>query len=435
MYRNFLFLLFGLILFSVWDQTSLAVENPPNIVLIISDDHHWGDYGFMGHPAVKTPNLDRLAREGIVFTRGYVPSSLCCPSLASIITGRYPHEHRITGNDPPVPPGMDRGEFYRSQAYLDGRDTMIARMKQTPTLPKLLAEKGYLSLQTGKWWLGRYDSGGFTHGMTQGGRHGDDGLEIGRKTMQPISDFLDTAAEEKKPFFLWYAPMLPHDPHDPSQRLLDHYVNQTDSIHQARYWGNVERFDETCGWLLDEIDRRGLSEDTVVVYVADNGWIQNQDDPRYAPKSKQSPYDGGLRTPIMIRRPGRIPPQRDDVHCVGSLDLVPTLLNIAGCPKIDSLPGVDLLDAEAVSNRKAIYGECFTHDFVDLDDPVKNLRFRWMIEDGWKLIVPQPGESTGIELYHIHDDPHEEKDLAASEPNRVRQMQPKLDTFWPAFVR
>ena len=409
--------------------SSLNADELPNIVLIISDDQHWGDYGFMGHPVVQTPCLDKLSQEGLVFTRGYVPSSLCCPSLATIITGQYPHSHRITGNDPPVPDGMPRGDFYQSQAYLDGRNVLIDRMKEMPTLPRLLAEKGYLSMQTGKWWMGRYDSGGFTHGMTQGGRHGDDGLQIGRDTMQPIVDFLDIADKEQKPFFLWYAPMLPHDPHDPPERLLNHYTDKTESIHQARYWGNVERFDETCGQLLDELDRRGLSDNTIIVYVCDNGWIQSQDRPQYAPKSKQSQYDGGVRTPIMIRWPGKIAPQRNDTDLADSIDIVPTLLSAVGIAKTDTMPGINLLDKEAVATRKAIYGECFTHDFVDLQRPEKNLRFRWMIEDGWKLIVAQPGEETGVELYNIIDDPHEEQNLAITLPQRVRDMLPKLDAY------
>src|SRR5436309_11049987 len=83
-----------------------SAESPPNIVLIISDDQAWTDFSFMGHPHIQTPNLDRLARESLTFTRGYVPSSLCCPSLASIISGLYPHQHKITSNDPTAPKGM-----------------------------------------------------------------------------------------------------------------------------------------------------------------------------------------------------------------------------------------------------------------------------------------------------------------------------------------
>jgi uncharacterized sulfatase len=96
----------------------------------------------------------------------------------------------------------------------------------------------------------------------------------------------------------------------------------------------------------------------------------------------------------------------------------------------DILPGVILLDKDAVAARKTVYGECFTHDFVDLHNPEKNLRFRWMIEDGWKLIVAQPGEQTGVELYNVLDDPHEERNLATLQPQRVEEMLPKLDRFY-----
>src|SRR4051812_25123548 len=97
---------------------------PPNIVLIISDDQLWSDFSFMGHPQIHTPNLDRLANESLTFTRGYVPSSLCCPSLASMITGLYPHEHKITSNDPIAPMGMSVKEFRQSAAFQEGRDKM-----------------------------------------------------------------------------------------------------------------------------------------------------------------------------------------------------------------------------------------------------------------------------------------------------------------------
>src|SRR5688500_16280570 len=174
-----------------------AVE-PPNIVLIISDDQAWSDFGFMGHPQVRTPHLDRLAAQSLVFPRGYVPSSLCCPSLASIITGRYPHDHRITSNDPALPPGVKGRDRSQHPVFREGRRTMNGFMESAATLPRVLAERGYLSFQTGKWWQGHFKSGGFTHGMSlgdedRGGRHGDEGLKIGREGMQPVFDFIATA--------------------------------------------------------------------------------------------------------------------------------------------------------------------------------------------------------------------------------------------------
>src|SRR3954470_20748362 len=116
---------------------------PPNILLIISDDHGWRDYSFMGHPQVRTPHIDALARESLVFRRGYVPSSLCCPSLASIITGLYPHQHKVTSNDPPLQPGMPRKGFYDTDAFRDGREVMNQHLEAKPTLPRLLTEAGY----------------------------------------------------------------------------------------------------------------------------------------------------------------------------------------------------------------------------------------------------------------------------------------------------
>lgn len=404
---------------------------PPNVLLIISDDQHWSDYGFMGHSAIQTPHLDRLAREGLTFHRGYVPSSLCCPSLASIITGRYPHQHLITGNDPPRPAKMLDAEFHSSGAFKQGREQMVKNLEAWPTLPRLLGQAGYRSLQTGKWWLGDYTHGGFTEGMTRGGRHGDEGLVIGRKTLQPICDFIAQSRKEAKPFFIWYAPMMPHEPHTPPERILAKYRNKAPSEAVAKYWAMVEWFDESCGELLDYLDREGLSKDTIVVYLADNGWITDPQTGRYAPKSKQSPYDGGLRTPIMIRWKGRLAPKTSEVP-VSSLDVFPTLLKACGVKAPADLPGVDLADASAVLARRTLYGECFTHDFLDLSRPAINLRWRWVLEDGWKLILPAPqNEKGGPELYRLADDPHETHNLAGENPDRVDKLTARLDAWWP----
>ncbi|MEX0669143.1 MAG: sulfatase-like hydrolase/transferase, partial [Pirellulales bacterium] len=311
-----------------------AVELPashgrPNVVFIVSDDQHWRDYGFMGNEHLRTPNLDRLARESLVYSRGYVTSSLCCPSLASLITGRYPHEHRIVGNDPPELPGHPRQSPEGKAASASGRERMNRQLEKWPTLPRLLGAAGYRSLQTGKWWQGHFARGGFTDGMTQGERHGDEGLTIGRDTMQPIHDFIGRCRADGKPFFVWYAPLLPHDPHDPPADLIEHYSTKTDSVRVASYWGNVERFDRTVGELLDYLDREHLSADTLVVYLTDNGWIQDPTADRFAPQSKLSPSDGGLRTPIMLRRPGTIAP-RASAALASALDIVPTVLAACG---------------------------------------------------------------------------------------------------------
>jgi arylsulfatase A-like enzyme len=404
---------------------------PPNVVMIISDDHHWGDYGFMGHPHIQTPHIDKLAKESLTFRRGYVPSSVCCPSLASIITGRYPHEHRITSNDPAKPAGMPPKDFHKSREFKEGRELMVKHLNEWPTLPKLLGQAGYASLQTGKWWLGDYSTGGFTAGMSKGGRHGDEGLDIGRKTMQPIHDFIAGARKESKPFFIWYAPLMPHDPHTPPERLLGKYRDKAPSVAVAKYWAMVEWFDESCGELFTCLEREGLAKDTIVVYVADNGWITNPQTGRFAPKSKLSPYDGGLRTPIMVRWPDKLAPGVSDTP-VSSLDFFPTILKACGVPLPKDLPGIDLADPSAVEARKTLTGECFTHNFVDQEKPATSLLWRWILEDGWKLIVPTPqADHTEPELYQVSGDPHEKRNLAAGEAARVARMRAKLDAWWP----
>lgn len=406
-------------------------DDRPNVVMIISDDHAWTDYGFMGHKVVQTPNIDRLAKSSLTFRRGYVTSSLCCPSLASIITGKYPHQHKITSNDPPIPVGMTNAEFNRSPLFQDGRERMNKHMEACVTLPKLLKENGYLSLQTGKWWQGNYTRGGFTDGMTKGGRHGDDGLIIGRKTMEPITSFMDKCIAAKSPFMVWYAPLLPHDPHTPPDRLLEKYKGQTDSIHIARYWAMIEWFDESVGQLMDGLKERGQLENTIVVYIADNGWIQSPDNTRYAPKSKQSQYDGGVRTPIMIHWPKKIAAKMSD-ELAQSIDLLPTLRSALGLPVDASLPGINLLDEKAVASRKAIFGECFTHNSNDLDRPEKSLRWRWMIEGNKKLIVPNAlvESKAETELYQLDSDPTEVNNLAGLQSENVLELRKKLDSWW-----
>ena len=406
-------------------------QTPPNVVLIVSDDQAFGDYSFMGHPHIKTPNIDRLAVESLTFRRGYVPSSLCCPSLATILTGRYPHQHKITSNDPPLVPGLQGKAYQESEMFRAGRQRMNEHMAQVPTLPRILKEHGYVTMQTGKFWQGHYSNGGFTHGMTRGDRHGDDGLSIGRQTLKPINDFIDMATEQKQPWMVWYAPLLPHDPHNPPAKYLERMRPLAPSETVAKYWAMVEWFDATVGELMQSVESRGLSQNTIFVYVTDNGWIQDPEKPRYAPKSKQSPYEGGVRTPMMIRWPGKIQPS-DSPEFAHSIDIVPTLLKALEIPLPDGLPGIDLLNEQARKDRKVVFGECFTHNANDLDDPKANLRWRWAVQGQWKLIVPnQAIERDGKnELYDLVADPLETKNLVLTHPEIERDLLSQLDAWW-----
>lgn len=395
-----------------------AVDRP-NVLWIVGDDMGWNDFSFMGSRVVHTPNIDRLAAESAAFPNGYVPSSLCRASLATLLTGLYAHQHKICCNDPPD--GVDRS-------------AMHPFIRKAPTVPRLLAEAGYASLQTGKYWEGHFSNAGFTHGMTTKGRHGDDGLVIGRQTMQPIYDFL--ANRDGRPFFIWYAPMMPHQPHNPPQRLLDKQLAAGREIHLARYYAMCEWFDETVGELLGRLREAGLSESTLVVFAIDNGWIQSVDGPPdrklgYAPKSKRSPYDGGVRTPILLSWPGRIPPGRHE-DLVSTIDVAPTVLAACGVEAPAGLPGLNLLataELGAPLNRDAVFGEIFEHTCTDVERPSVNLTHRWIRQGPWKLIAPaDPARER--ELYNLADDPFEEVNLANRERGVVDRLQARLDAWW-----
>jgi len=395
-----------------------AAEPPPNIVMMIGDDMAWADYGFMEHPVVKTPNLDRLASEGALFPNGYVPTSLCRASLATMLTGLYASQHKICCNDPP--PGVDRGE-------------MLSFLRDAPSVPRLLKERGYRSFQTGKFWEGHFSNAGFTAGMTTKGRHGDDGLVIGRQTMTPIYDFIQSCG--KNPFFVWYAPILPHEPHDPPERILKKYVVDGREERQAKYWAMCEWFDETCGELVNWLDQHGYRENTLVVYVVDNGWLQTNGPVRqgdqFLTRSKNTPYEDGVRTPIILRCPGWIKPSRHD-ELVSTIDLAPTMLAACGTTIPAELPGVNLLPLvrEGKSlNRHDVYGEIYLHDCVELGKPRLSVTHRWIRHGDWKLIVPT---KAGVEpeLYRVSQDSHEKQNLAANNSERIKELRQRLDDRW-----
>ncbi len=393
----------------------------PNVILIISDDQAWTDFGFMGHPVIRTPNLDRLATQGALFPHGYVTAPLCRASLASIITGQYGHRTRICGNDPP-----DRvADRTASQAFI----------RDVPTLPRLLGRAGYRTFQTGKLWEGSYANAGFSHGMTpEGERHGGPGLVIGREGLQPIYDFIEQGGDA--PFFVWYAPFLPHEPHTPPERLLSKYTAAGRHPRLAAYWAMCEWLDETCGELVDYLHQKKLLENTLIAFIVDNGWIQATVPPAqrqgwFAPKSKRSPYDGGVRTPIFLHWPGRVKPARCE-FLASAIDLAPTILRVCGVEPPAEMTGVNLLEVaadRAASDRQAVFGEVFEHDDVVLGNPDRNVTHRWMRRGRWKLIVPQD-DSQPTELYDLAADPTEKKNLAAEHPRTVREMLVLLDAWW-----
>jgi arylsulfatase A-like enzyme len=445
-----------------------AETSPPNIVFIISDDHAWTDYGFMGHPQIETPNLDKLAARSALFTRGYVPTALCRPALATFATGLYAHQHKISGNDPALLPAMatkgggqgkTKGKAKAAgepEEYSALREKLISHIDRQPTIAKLLGERGYLSHQSGKWWEGSYQRGGFTHGMTRGfpkpgGRHGDDGLAIGREGMAPVFDFIDRAVAEQKPFFVWYAPFLPHTPHTPPPQLFEKYKRKgVRSDFVANYYAMVEWFDQTCGQLIDRIEAKGLTRNTLFVYIGDNGWIQSEDSAGFAPRSKQSANEGGIRQPTLFSWPGVIQPGNRGEQLCSSIDIVPTALAAAAANIPKSLPGYNLLPvlkSGQPTPRDIVLGETFAHDVANIDKPEDSLVYRWVIQGKWKLLLTydgavspryasaNPRTEMRPQLFDLLADPHENNNLAAKNPELVKTLGDRLQQWWPVKER
>ena len=357
-------------------------EAPPNVVLIISDDQGYTDYGFMGHPEIETPNLDKLAKEIALFRRGYVPTALCRPSLMTLITGLYSHQNKTTGNDPANTPA---NKAHAEKAGKDAMELLISHIDKTGSLPRWLAEKGYVSYQSGKWWEGSYQRGGFTEGMTAGfpkprGRHGDAGLKIGREGMAPVFDF------------------------------------------------------------IDHIENSGIKENTLVLYVCDNGWIQTEQG-SYAPRSKRSPNEHGTRTPIMFRWPGTIP-AADRPELCSSIDFVPTVLAAAGATGPHDFPGLNLLpelkSGKAI-DRDTLFGESFAHDIADIENHQASLLYRWAIRGHDKLLptydgapgkMKYPPQSGEPQLFDLKTDSGEKRNLASKNPERVKQLRTILNEWY-----
>jgi uncharacterized sulfatase len=366
----------------------------------------------------------------------------------TLLTGHYASVHGVTGNDP-----SPKHAAPNSQTYNDQRAKLISYLDRFDSLPELLGRRGYLSHQSGKLWEGSYQHAGFTHGMTRGfpekgGRHGDDGLKIGREGMEPIADFLDHAVAEKKPFFLWYAPFLPHSPHNPPERLLKKYQTADRPLTVAKYYAMCEWFDETCGELVDMLDEKGAGDNTLIVYVTDNGWIQDPERSGYAPRSKQSPYEGGIRTPIFFHWPKRLA-AADRPELVSSIDIVPTILAAAGAEMPAELPGLNLLPNLVSGDpiaRERIFGEGFAHDIADVEDPEASLLYRWCIEGKWKLLLTYDGEVNRYasshprseqrpQLFDLMADPNETQNVAAQHPEVVARLSDAIEKWYQVKKR
>jgi uncharacterized sulfatase len=443
-----------------------AAAERPNVVLIIADDQTYRDFGFMGSQEVRTPHLDRLAEQSARFVNGYVPTSVCSPSLAVLLTGKYPHQSGLHYNHPP--PGNSAFNRSASRAeYERIRSKAFALIQNQPSLPRTLAKAGYRCLQTGKFWEGHFRNAGFTHGMTtfepdpepgalgnrslpNGDRaahgNGDLGLRIGREGMQPIADFIgETPADQ--PFLIWYAPFLPHQPHNSPERYHAPFREAGVAEHRIPYLASIHEFDDTVGQLMDLIETAGRTRDTLFVFVIDNGWTPSTRREKKRPQefahdafSKRSPFEDGLRTPILLRWDGHIRPATHQV-LISSVDLVPTILAATVLKgEMGELPGLNLMPAasgtQPLPDRPA-FGEIYPGDASSLGQPSRDIAYRWVREGAFKLILthgekPWGGYLSGPALFNVEKDPREKENLY-DEPafsEQRRRLSRLVNQWW-----
>ncbi len=444
----------------------------PNVVMLISDDQTYTDFGFMGHRKIQTPHLDRLAATAARFTHGYVPSSVCRPSLVTLLTGQYPHQHGVHFNHPP--PGFSRltkSQEINGQQYNALRQRADRFIQQAPSLPRILAANGYRCLQTGKYWEGHWRNAGFTEGMTTsqprkaatatgnkrlaGGDivahgNGDHGLAIGRETMQPIFSFVDDCQAKGQPFFIWYAPFLPHLPHNAPQKYREVYKADPDvPAHAGAYYAACTWFDATVGQLVKHLEKRGLAENTIFVFVCDNGFVPDPKKPmaggdfNYTKRSKRSPFDDGLRTPILLYRKGHTKSATHTTPC-SSVDILPTLLEALQINRANhSLSGRSLWPAATGREQlaeKAVFGAIYPGDASSLGNPSRDVAYRWVRKGPFKLIVPhvrkgQQAWGNYLDkpvLFNITEDPGETRNLLGDPKfSRVKlYLMEELDAWW-----
>ena len=417
---------------------ALAADRPPNFVFVFCDDLGWGDLPAYGHRNVnahggwivrgelKTPHLDRMAREGTLFTQFYVNSGVCSPSRASVMTGRFPAEVGIHDY-------LAGEELNRRRGCVNYLDPAV------PTVTGLLQAAGYATAHFGKWHLG-----GRT-GAPPPQQYGIDAYDDCRSgpggritsTAQIVDKTIEFAERNRDaPFYVNAWLYDPHSPLHPTDEMLAEYKDLTPrwrgNYGALQVWYSVLTYMDTqVGRLLNRLDELGLGENTVVVFSSDNGpesglipfvsHYGNASSSGPFRGLKRSLYEGGIREPFIVRWKGQAPAGAVDSETVFSgVDWLPTVCRLAGVDVPDGLRGEDLsgpLRGRPASRSRALLWENRFPVYGHVLDKSPMLAIR---SGRWKLLM-NPDRSR-VELYDIPADPSEMNNLSDREPGIVRRL-------------
>lgn len=348
-----------------------AIDSRPNFILFIADDMAWDDCGPYGHPHIRTPNLNQLAKDGMRFDRAFLTCSSCSPSRSSIITGRYPHNTGAHQLHQPLPGDQ-------------------------VTFVEQLTAAGYYTAAAGKWHLG------------------DATIPKFSKVVPQMDQWVKTLQErpQRKPFFLWFAFSDPHrpyqknaidQPHQPEDAVVPPYLpdNATTRADLASYYDEITRMDAAVGDVVAELDRQGLTQQTLVLFISDNG--------RPFPRCKTTVYDSGVRTPWIVKWPGQVKADSVCSQLVSTVDLAPSFLTLANIKPPATCEGVSLLplfvDRESPV-REYIVAEHNWHDFDDHARCIRDTRYKYIRNDYTDIPGTPPADAVGSptfqEMIRLH---------------------------------
>jgi len=451
----------------------MAKRRRPNIVLILADDLGWRDTSVYGSEFYETPNIERLARRGVVFTNAYAANPLCSPTRASILTGLWPARVGITA---PV----CHLEEVRLRETLEGKgrfdEKALTAISATRlrleyfTLAESLKEAGYKTAHFGKWHLGRepYDPlhQGFDvdiphwpgPGPVQGRYFGPWRTQWGTfgREGEHIEDWLSEQAvrfireNRERPFFLNYWSFSVHSPWQAKRELVEKYRAKARRLKRSQqrhplYAAMVETLDSAVGKILDAIDSLGLSRNTIIIFTSDNGgvhWAPSELRAEYGDTpitsnfplrgGKATLYEGGTRVPFILVWPGVARPGGVCHEVVQSTDIFPTVLEMVGLKpkpgqKFDGVSIVPALKGERLQ-REAIFCH-FPHSPQVPDSPGPGVYVR---KGEWKLIRffhQGPNFSHHYELYNLAEDVSERNNLAGKFPRKVKELDVLIEEF------
>ena len=418
------------------NATHVSAAVRPNVILVMTDDQGYGEVGFHGNEVLKTPNLDRFAAEGTELTQFYV-SPMCTPTRSSLMTGRY---------------------HFRTGAH----DTYIGRSNMNPqetTIAEVFADAGYRTGIFGKWHLGEnypmraQDQGFETVVVHGGGGIGQFADYPGNRYRNPTLLFNDTfrqtegyctdifidesirfvSEKSESPFFCYLPLNIPHSPFDVAKEYREQYDAQKLDEPGGRQWtspiyGMISQFDEAFQRLLDAVESQGIKNDTIVIFMSDNGPNSVYFTAGLRAK-KGSVYENGFRVPFVIRWPGRIPGGRKIKDPAMHIDLLPTLANACGIEIADSLKldGQNILpvltgESSSIPERSLF----MQHNRGNVPTKFKNGMAR---KGPWK-VVNGSNDPSKFELYNIDVDPGEKEDLASQCPERVKALVSEYEAWF-----